>query len=770
VPVQFSTAVDPEYERLVAIAASRPAAYERRVVRLAVLGYAYLVAALLGVVGLLAGLGLFLVWWQSQGHPTGLFAFLWIALGGLGLTIIHAFTITPPPPRGVPLTRSDVPDLFALIDDLLARARAPGFDHVLLVADAHAGCVQLRRFGLFGPTRRYFLIGMTALLVVTGDELRAILAHEIGHLSTQRGSTQAWIYGVRETWLRFLTSLYERRSLTAGLFARIVDPYMSNFARYALVLARQHEVEADRFAATLCGARVMGDALVRLGTVDRAMARTGDLSFGAATLEEIGPAAQARLLTATVVDAAQRQRDVNAVIASDAIPGDPHPSLAERLSALGVDARVVENASPSAADRYLGPRVDELCARVDGLYSAVPTAGAVVSVTNAELAAPTAELTKLEAVPVDRSTMDDLRRRAQLTDWLRGGTAALPIYVALAARDDALGHLGVGRLRLASGDASGLRSLDRVIELDRELAGPAASIANDFLIADGRTEEAAGYARIADEVFAALAAKLQERTGLAVGDEITAHDLPEDLAAQIDAMLSPVKPVARAYLVKKLMPDVPELRAYFLAIVYGTGWFLGNDEEEVGRMTGRLQEGVAALSTEITVVGINFYKGRNNIESTVGALVYARPPESLPRQVVPRWGRRAQALVLVTASLYLLMYVYFVANIRPEYNAVAGPLVLAPLVAIVGVLFWSRGGDDDIRRSAGLAGVGALLGTISGAYMSESEWTLMLTPVLALGLLRPPAHAPRTRAALIVAASALAGFALRLFAHTVLVG
>jgi hypothetical protein len=116
------------------------------------------------------------------------------------------------------------------------------------------------------------------------------------------------------------------------------------------------------------------------------------------------------------------------------------------------------------------------------------------------------------------------------------------------------------------------------------------------------------------------------------------------------------------------------------------------------------------------------------------------------------------------------MYIYLVANLDPGLNPIAGPIVVAPLIAIVAVLFWARRGDDTNRRIGGLVGVGALVGMVAGAYVTEGEWTFMLTPVLALGLLRPPANAPRILAALVVAAAALAGLAVRLFAHLVLVG
>ena len=129
---------------------------------------------------------------------------------------------------------------------------------------ADAACQQRVRFGPFGPTRRTVLIGIPTILAVTSDELRAILAHEIGHISTSNGAAGAWVYGVRETWSRLIADLHERRSLSQGVFNRLFGWYMSYFDRYSFVFARQREINADRAAAALCGPAVLGDALVHL--------------------------------------------------------------------------------------------------------------------------------------------------------------------------------------------------------------------------------------------------------------------------------------------------------------------------------------------------------------------------------------------------------------------------------------------------------------------------------------------------------------------------
>src|SRR5207249_12065403 len=107
-------------------------------------------------------------------------------------------------PKGVLLDRVDSPELISLIEELRLQLHSAAIDEVLLTWEPGAACQQRVRFGPFGPTRRYLLLGLPALIAATPVELRAILAHEIGHLSTTNGRATAWVNGVRETWLRLL--------------------------------------------------------------------------------------------------------------------------------------------------------------------------------------------------------------------------------------------------------------------------------------------------------------------------------------------------------------------------------------------------------------------------------------------------------------------------------------------------------------------------------------------------------------------------------------
>jgi hypothetical protein len=762
---------DAELARLTAFATARPGAYERRVLLLAVLGYVYLVAAVVVILGLAVAFGFFLFWWRGEGHPVGIFAGLWLALGTGLLAIVQAFTITPPAPTGLRIGRAESPALFDLIDEIRARVHAPAIDEVVLRADTHAECHQRLRFGLVGPTSRYLVLGLPALLGTTPDELRAILAHEIGHLSTESGRTRAWTYGVRQSWMHLLSTLHERRSITRRIFAVIFGWYMNRFARYSFVLARQFELRADREAAALCGSELVGESLVRLASLNHLIGRRLSLTSGLDAIVRGAPATRSRELLRTPPTEEELRRALNAALASDDEGDDVHPPLSDRLAALGVEPRLFEARGGSAAERYFGNAVDELCARVDDEWRRETGIGAG-GPTSLEQSIKTmaADVEVASTRPIADLTTDELRRRADMTHAMSGALAALPLYEALVARDDAAGHLGVAHIRLAQGDESGLTSVDRAIELDRSVRLEAAELARDFLVEAGRTQETERYDRIRDEAVEEMSADAAMRGSVSTADELSAPDLDRATASSLAETLARVKPIARAYLVRKIVPEQPDVHVYFLGLVYGTRWFLGTDQKDIDSLTGRIHEAVSQISHDVTVVIINRYAGRKKFEETPNALLFVRPPESWPRQILPRWGARAQTLALALGILYTAMYAYLVANIGPEYNAVAGPIVLAPLVASVLALFWARRGDDAARRIAGLAGVGGLIGAVAGAYLAEQEWTYVFIPLLALGLFRPPANAPPIRAALVVAVAVLAGLGLRLFAHLVLVG
>ena len=102
-------------------------------------------------------------------------------------------------PKGIELTRQQVPELFALIDELTEKLNTPKFDHIFLDTQLNAGVLQVPRFGILfvGWQKNYLFLGLPLMQSLSPEQFRAILAHELGHLSGNHSRFSGWIYQLR---------------------------------------------------------------------------------------------------------------------------------------------------------------------------------------------------------------------------------------------------------------------------------------------------------------------------------------------------------------------------------------------------------------------------------------------------------------------------------------------------------------------------------------------------------------------------------------------
>src|SRR5579862_798363 len=108
--------------RLEQEAAANSAGYRRKLGALAFLGYAYIAAAVL----LLVGGAAFIVWMAtSVSHAMLLLGKVGWAFLVLIYVVVRAMWVRLAPPQGRPLTSKDCPELFRLIDSLRVKAGAP---------------------------------------------------------------------------------------------------------------------------------------------------------------------------------------------------------------------------------------------------------------------------------------------------------------------------------------------------------------------------------------------------------------------------------------------------------------------------------------------------------------------------------------------------------------------------------------------------------------------------------------------------------------------
>jgi hypothetical protein len=72
-------------------------------------------------------------------------------------------------------------------------------DDVIIVDDLNAAVQQRPKWGLFGPSTHSLLRGAPLLPMMSADEVRAVIAHEFGHLSYAHGRMGASVYRLDHT-------------------------------------------------------------------------------------------------------------------------------------------------------------------------------------------------------------------------------------------------------------------------------------------------------------------------------------------------------------------------------------------------------------------------------------------------------------------------------------------------------------------------------------------------------------------------------------------
>jgi Zn-dependent protease with chaperone function len=98
--------------------------------------------------------------------------------------------------------------------------------------------------------------------VLTPDQFRSVLAHEMGHIAGDDSKFQHKIYRLHGTWQMLLFEFAEENSAANILFVPFFEWYVPFFYAYTLALRRADEYAADKMAARAVGAEKAADALI----------------------------------------------------------------------------------------------------------------------------------------------------------------------------------------------------------------------------------------------------------------------------------------------------------------------------------------------------------------------------------------------------------------------------------------------------------------------------------------------------------------------------
>jgi Zn-dependent protease with chaperone function len=569
--------------RLEAYERQHPRAYTFRLAMLAVLGYLYLFVVVTFLIGLVVVIGYigrlnFLV-----------IKFLLIPLGIVGV-VLRSLWIQLPEPDGEAISAADAPRLFDLIDEIKNAVRAPKFSRVLISDEFNAGVYRVSKFGAFGWSNEYLVLGLPLMHAVSPMEFKAILAHEFGHLSSRHGHFGSWIYRVRKTWLQIMDVMNQEKRYGSELFRAFFNWYAPFFSAYSFVLAHRHEYEADEFAVELVGRQQAAQALIKVELRQRQMDDEFWPTLYAGAKDEPEPPRE----PLSQMFAALRRplaRDESIAWLSSSLnlqtqSADSHPSLADRLSAMGYSQNLkrddasftdfFKSNGEDAAQVYLQSIPEDYLIRRNRWWRkaiAKPwrERHGIIQEARQNLAG---LATKAQT---ESLTEDERFEVARLKSETEGSSTALPILRDLLSTNP--NHVGatflLGQILLEDGDKNGIELIEKAVVNDPIAVITGCQLIEAFFRRTGEHQQASQYSLRAREQYKKLQKAQHERATIYQGDEFQHHNLERNVVEDLRSQLSKFAQVRHALLVRKSLHYFPEEPFYVLGIIPERPWYKG---------------------------------------------------------------------------------------------------------------------------------------------------------------------------------------------------
>jgi Zn-dependent protease with chaperone function len=588
-----STLQRERFENLVAEAErlleSRPRAYRIRLASLAVLGYAVIFGILFLLIALIAGS----VWAALTSTVVLLILIkkkLIIVLALIAWVLIKSLWVRSEPPRGYEIRREHAPALFRDLDVYRRRLATPKIHAVLLSQEFNAGILRTPRLGVLGWHRNTLILGLPLLMALQLDEARAVVAHELGHLSGNHSRFNGWIYRIRITWYRLMESFDQATGFGTGLMRRFFDWYAPYFDAYSFALARANEYEADAIAAELTSTRAVAGALVnsdvRAGLIDQHFWQKMIANADRQPAPTSRPYSDLRTFCRQQrFDHADVQARLDLALEEKTGHADTHPALKERLAAIGHSPADIQIVGKNAAELWLGDDYGRILEEFDGFWLEQNRPAWRQRFEHVRAAGE--RMTELKSRDRNSLTADEIWQLATLTEEFDPNSDALPIYQQYSEKSpkDPDAAFAIGRILLDRGDESGIAYMEQATE-SLWLAVTACELLCSFHLHQGDTESANRW-RLRGEHFLdrELEAR-QERELVAPADEFAPAKLDHDTMLLLRRQLLEFPRIRGAWIAEKRLKHAAQSPVYVLS--FKTTWFC-NDGKMAQKLADEIQ-------------------------------------------------------------------------------------------------------------------------------------------------------------------------------------
>ncbi|MDZ7964921.1 MAG: M48 family metallopeptidase [Nostoc sp. DedSLP03] len=588
---------DKLIQKLEVFANKQPRLYKLHVAFLATLGYAYIFLVIAVTLTLLVGI-IFLMFEAHSVNASSLKGVLFLL--AFALVLLRSLWVSFPPPTGLPLQSKDVPNLYSLINEISSKLKAPRFHHILLTNDFNAAVVQIPRLGLLGWQQNYLIVGLPLMLALPPEQFRAVLAHELGHLSGNHSRFSGWIYRQRETWYRIVKGLGQGGNEVSSLiFERFLTWYSPFFYAYSFVLARMDEYEADRCAVELTGEKNAAETLINVEVKARFLERY----FWSSIYKQVETEIEPPKMTYMAMQQALSQRlhqEITSSYLMEALAkktnnADTHPCLTDRLKALEYifnpqqELAIFAPIEISAAQKLLENRLEKFIAHFSQAWReeiATPWRQKYADFQNS-----IATLKDLnQKAKTQQLTLDEATQRAFLTFEFDSEEAVIPLLEEIIHRDarHASANYLLGQILLNQQDVTGIEYIEKAIEQDSSIVIEGCQTICYFLQQQGKIKEAKSYQERAVNYHELILKAQQERSSVKEKDKLESHTVSDIDVNKLRQQFSHHPEIKTAYLVQKNMQFFPEKPFYVLALKREITFLEGLEKPDCSKLVNSL--------------------------------------------------------------------------------------------------------------------------------------------------------------------------------------
>jgi heat shock protein HtpX len=212
-------------------------------------------AVLLAALGaLFMGIGVLL------GGETGLLIGLIIGLAFVGGSYWFSDTLAIKAARAVPASREELPQVYAIVEDLTQRADMP-MPKIYVSPEMQPNAFATGR----SPHHAAVAVTQGILQVLNDDELRGVLAHELSHVKNRDiliGSVAAAV-AMGITWVTYIALWFgDDDNPIAGLLTLLLAPIAASLLQMALSRSREFQADAS-------GAHLLHDGQSLAGALEK---------------------------------------------------------------------------------------------------------------------------------------------------------------------------------------------------------------------------------------------------------------------------------------------------------------------------------------------------------------------------------------------------------------------------------------------------------------------------------------------------------------------